>query len=213
MHWDCGVLTTRPSGKSLKDLLFPQSLLAVTVVILGHQPHGWSGQAELEELIPEGLTWQKLVWGHEEACIPVDRGHISAFLRTSGGWGLCPGIKKWSVNTIPSQKTYYISFPGGSVGKETICQCRRHKRHGFNPWVRKIAWRRKWQPSLVNLPGKFHSWKIPDKPGRLQSMWSQTAGHDWTHTHQKQVYQCSGNGPKTNNKVKHLFMTNGENFE
>ena len=155
MHWECGVLTTRPSGKSLKDLLFPQSLLAVTMVILGHQPHGWSGQAELEELIPEGLTWQKLVWGHEEACGPVDRGHISAFLRKSGGWGLCLGINKWSVNTIPSQNKYYISFPGGSVGKETICQCRRHKRHGFNPWVRKIAWRRKWQPSLVYLPGKF----------------------------------------------------------
>ena len=30
-------------------------------------------------------------------------------------------------------------------------QCRRSR---FNPWVRKIPWRRKWQPSLVFLPGK-----------------------------------------------------------
>ena len=30
-------------------------------------------------------------------------------------------------------------FPGGASGKEPACQCRRHKRHGFNPWVRKIA--------------------------------------------------------------------------
>ena len=27
---------------------------------------------------------------------------------------------------------------------------------GFNPWVRKISWRRKWQPSPVFLPGKSH---------------------------------------------------------
>ena len=33
-------------------------------------------------------------------------------------------------------------FPGGASGKEPTCQCRRHKRWGFNPWVRKIPWRR-----------------------------------------------------------------------
>ena len=27
------------------------------------------------------------------------------------------------------------SFPGGTSGKEPACQCRRHKRHGFDPWV------------------------------------------------------------------------------
>ena len=30
----------------------------------------------------------------------------------------------------------------------------RHKRHGFNPWVGKIPWRRKWPPAPVFLPGK-----------------------------------------------------------
>ena len=39
---------------------------------------------------------------------------------------------------------------------EPVCQCRRCKRRGFNPWVRKIPWRRKWQPSLVFLPGESH---------------------------------------------------------
>ena len=38
-------------------------------------------------------------------------------------------------------------------GKESACQCRRHK---FDPWVRKIPWRRKWQPTPVFLPGKSH---------------------------------------------------------
>ena len=46
--------------------------------------------------------------------------------------------------------------PGGSVGKEPACQWRRHKRRGFNPRIRKIPRRRKWQPTPVFLPGKFH---------------------------------------------------------
>ena len=38
-------------------------------------------------------------------------------------------------------------------GKGATCQC---KRHGFDPWVRKILWRRKWQPTPGFLPGKPH---------------------------------------------------------
>ena len=38
-------------------------------------------------------------------------------------------------------------------GKESACQCRRH---GFDPWVGKVLWRRKWQPTPVFLLGKSH---------------------------------------------------------
>ena len=41
-------------------------------------------------------------------------------------------------------------------GKESACQCRKYKRHGFGPWVRKIPWTREWKPTPVFLPGKFH---------------------------------------------------------
>ena len=41
-------------------------------------------------------------------------------------------------------------------GKEPTCQCRRHKRNGFDPCFRKIPWRREWQPTPVFLPGEFH---------------------------------------------------------
>ena len=34
--------------------------------------------------------------------------------------------------------------------------CRRHRRHGFDPWVGKIPWRRKKQPTQVFLPGESH---------------------------------------------------------
>ena len=49
----------------------------------------------------------------------------------------------------------YKDFPGTS-GEEPACQCRRCKRLGFSRWVRKVPWRRAWQPTPVFLPGEFH---------------------------------------------------------
>ena len=45
-----------------------------------------------------------------------------------------------------------IVFPGGSDGKSLLAM----QRLGFDPWVGKISWRRKWQPTLIFLPGKCH---------------------------------------------------------
>ena len=67
--------------------------------------------------------------------------------KTLPSWLLWPhhhAIKKWTR-----------SFCGFSpVKKHTGPQCRRQRRHRIDPWVRKILWRRKWQPSPVFLPGK-----------------------------------------------------------
>ena len=41
-------------------------------------------------------------------------------------------------------------FPGGSEVKASACNA------GFDPWVGKIPWRRKWQPTPVFLPGESH---------------------------------------------------------
>ena len=49
-----------------------------------------------------------------------------------------------------------MGFSGGANGKESTCQCRRHKRLGFDPWVGKIIWRRAWQPTLVFFPAESH---------------------------------------------------------
>ena len=38
-------------------------------------------------------------------------------------------------------------------GEESACECRRCR---FDPWVRKIPGRRKWQPTPVFLPEKLH---------------------------------------------------------
>ena len=48
-----------------------------------------------------------------------------------------------------------LIFPAGSDCRVCL-QCRRP---GFDHWVRKIPWRKKWQPILVFLPGKSHGQK------------------------------------------------------
>ena len=55
-------------------------------------------------------------------------------------------------------KAYSVSLqsprlPRWLNGKESTCQCR-SRRHRFDPWVGKMLWRRKWQPSPVFLPWK-----------------------------------------------------------
>ena len=50
----------------------------------------------------------------------------------------------------------FMGFPGGISGKVPAHQCRRCKRCGFDPWVRKIPWRRAWWPTPVFLPGGYH---------------------------------------------------------
>ena len=45
---------------------------------------------------------------------------------------------------------------GGTSGKEAASQCSRGGRGRFHPWVGKIPWRRKRQPTLVLLSGKSH---------------------------------------------------------
>jgi len=49
-----------------------------------------------------------------------------------------------------------LLIPDVASNKEPACQCKRHKRLEFDPYVGKIPWRKKWQPTAVFLPGKSH---------------------------------------------------------
>ena len=51
---------------------------------------------------------------------------------------------------------FILGFSMWCSGKESTCQCRRCKRCGFDPWVGKSPWSRKWKPTPVFLSGKFH---------------------------------------------------------
>ena len=43
--------------------------------------------------------------------------------------------------------TTAVVLPGWRRGKESTCQLAGDKRHGFDPWVGKIRWTKKWQPT------------------------------------------------------------------
>ena len=62
--------------------------------------------------------------------------------------------------------------------KESACQCRRC---GFNPWIGKIPWRRKWKPTPVFLAGESYEQKnlVSYSPRGCKE--SDTAEHTCTH--------------------------------
>ena len=47
-------------------------------------------------------------------------------------------------------------FPDGASGKEPASQCRRRKRHRFNPWVRKMPWGGHGNPLQYSCPENPH---------------------------------------------------------
>ena len=82
-----------------------------------------------------------------------------------------PEVYKWSCFSVSSPIWSYLWFqvshfrfslhplmnnglPRWHSSKESTCQRRRCKRHRFDPWVRKIPWSRKWNPTPIFLPGE-----------------------------------------------------------
>ena len=68
--------------------------------------------------------------------------------------------------------------PGGASGEDSSCRCRSCKRHGSDPWLRQIPWRKAWQPTPVFLPGRSHCQR------RL-------AGYRWGHKKLEMTEQLS----------------------
>ena len=62
-------------------------------------------------------------------------------------------LETYSENKDLNISSLFWGFPEWFRGKESTCQ---YRRHGFNPWVGKIPWGRKWHPTPVFLPGKSH---------------------------------------------------------
>ena len=86
--------------------------------------------------------------------------------------------------TRAGNKTHFVTIPGASQvalvvkNKKTACQCRTHKRCGFDPGVRKVPWRKVQQPTPVSLPGESHGQRslLDYSPyGRKR------VGHNWSN--------------------------------
>ena len=59
---------------------------------------------------------------------------------------LCPRLTGvWVLKAHPLFLLFYCN-----------CQCRRHKKRGFDPWIPTVPCRRAWQPTPVFLPGESH---------------------------------------------------------
>ena len=94
---------------------------------------------------------------HERNQLDQNRSQRNHHLRT-----LPSRWQKWGFRTRYLLLSYDLflkscpcgCFPGRASGKEPACQCRRHERRGFSPWVGKVPWRRAWQPTPGFLPGE-----------------------------------------------------------
>ena len=96
-------------------------------------------------------------------------------------WEWAPSSHSWLTR---EQSAFYHSglcaygLPRYLRGKESACQ---GGRPGFNPWVGKVPWRRKWQSTPVSLPGKSH--------GQRNLVGNSPRGHkesdttEWLSTH------------------------------
>ena len=133
--------------KVLYYYFFRTSLVAQTVKHLSTiwesqvQSLGREDPLEKEMAIHSSTIAWKILWTEEPG-------------RLYSPWGL---KESDTTERLHFHFHYYFSygFPGSTSGKEPTCQCRRCKQHRFNPWVRKIPWRREWQPTLVFLSGEF----------------------------------------------------------
>ena len=68
-----------------------------------------------------------------------------------------------------------MGLPRWLSNKESACWCRKH---GFDPWVGKIPWRRKWQTHSSIL-----AWEIPwtEEPGGLQLLQRSLVSHKFRY--------------------------------
>ena len=122
---------------------------------------------------------------------------VSAMHQHESAIGIHVFSPSWTLLPAPIKisNSKYLSFPRHIcfqisthslvvvVVKESACQCRRFKRHGFSPWVGMIPWSKEWQPTPVFLPGKSHGQRnlMGYSPWCCRKL--DTTEHTQTHTH------------------------------
>ena len=161
------------AGPVLVTLLFPPLVPSIYWVLCGSIYFFSAGQVLLST-----LSWYSV-------CTSVSEGvflmylwreiysistYSSAILFSLHRWILYQLSHKGSLKTLqwvvdlpdPGIELGSPTFQADSLlsellGKPLCLQCRRP---GFDLWVRKIPWRRKWQPTPVFLPGEYHGHRV-----------------------------------------------------
>ena len=106
------------------------------------QSLGWEDLLEEEMAIHSSILAWRIPWTEEPAELQSMGSQRVGNDRADFFLSLCLG--------------YVLGLPRWLRGKESTCQCKRHRRLGSDPWVGKIPWKRKWQPSPMFLPGESH---------------------------------------------------------
>ena len=116
-------------------------------------------------LFPFGIKVCKTEWkralGTYLPCVPF-------LFRAQSSYLVWSKVDIFKVNLLMS-----TGFRGGASGKEPACWSKRRRRHGFDPWVGKIPWRKKWQPTLVLFSEKSNRQRSLEgySPQDLKETW------------------------------------------
>ena len=179
LHWEPIVLTTGPPGKSLSDpswttgkrcmnlknprfkfkpclsSSFWPCMRCLTTQSFFIGAVGRIKCIVITVILLRSITLTIIYWAlavyHAQGQIPCGHDLVCPLVHSAPWWWarIAP-LNKWE------------GFPGGSAVKGFACQARDAcRRCVFEPWVRKVPWRRKWQPTLVVLPGKSHGQRSP----------------------------------------------------
>ena len=146
-------------------------------------------------LVGGGRGGMVVGYGHSET-VELDLVQSLACLFTS-----CASLDKWQRLKLSfticqmgliiiSASQRYLGLPRWCSGKESACQGRRCRREGFNPWVEKIPWRRKWQPTPIFLPRVSHGQRslAGYSPWSCKKLDTTEHAHIYTDTHtQKKI--------------------------
>ena len=97
-----------------------------------------------------------------------------------------------------------MGFTGGTSGKEPICQGRRCRKWGIDPWVGKIPCRRAWQPTPLFLPRESHGQRSLVGYGPYGCKESYTLS-DWTEAPCTVVYKVKVQTTTVSKKV-HILI-------
>ena len=107
----------------------------------------------------------------------MDLGRLRQFVMDREAWrsavhGVAKSWTRLELTELPRSTSIY-GFSRSLSGSRICLQCRRCS---FDPWVRKIPWRRGWQPTTVFLPEKSHGQRSLSGYSSL----GHRVRHDWS---------------------------------
>ena len=70
--------------------------------------------------------------------------------------GFLKATLRFHIGFLINAPVSILGLPHWLSCQESACQCRSRRSRMFNPWIRKIPWRKAWQPTPVFLPGESH---------------------------------------------------------